>query len=673
MPAPRAVHSARLSAALRRVAYKLAAERLTVFVWDGTENMDDASCALLHRLLAAPLAARVLVVLAYRSEARAPGGVGWGALPSFTEVYLEGLASEDLARLVRHRLGASAVQGELVQAVQEKTSGNPLFVEELLSALRQQAALSTEQGVVRLVSAPSVALPRTLRGLVAARAANLPPRERLLLQFAATLGTRVTPRLLARAAELDPEVVETTLRELVERDILREAREGGFRFAHHLLQEVLYEAIPEAERPALHAAVARAAEALPDEPESTLERRAHHHRLAGERAEAIACLTRAGEQYEARYALEAAVEAYSQVLSLLTVDDDAPSATERGRLLALHAHIGELAYHSRTGEQVAERLGVALELAETWGREGYVARFAMLRGRLLNRAWRFREGRLWLDRALTMARKLDDRLLERDVALAAAEAHARNGEYTAVVPYVTEALTAARATGDVASEVQALLLFATTAASLGQCRRARDALSQLEELVGRHRVDRHVRVGLEHVRALVLDAAGERPEALTAARRALDMAKELALPYEVASHAHYLGGLHLRADEDKRAFAALRLSHELACEHDYTRLRFRNVFFLGFLDAMRFDAAQGHARMEQALTHAEERGYVVDLIDERYLLAMVAQKRGNLSRARSLLHAVIELGEPNGHVRICDDADRALRALAEGRLIALPR
>ncbi|MDB4988358.1 MAG: Serine/threonine protein kinase PrkC, regulator of stationary phase, partial [Myxococcaceae bacterium] len=129
----------------------------------------------------------------------------------------------------------------------------------------------------------------------------------------------------------------------------------------------------------------------------------------------------------------------------------------------------------------------------------------------------------------------------------------------------------------------------------------------------------------------------------------------------------------MRADEEKRAFAALRLSYDVSTEHGFARLQWRNVCLLGFLDALRFDSEQGHTRMQQAVQYAQERGYVLDLIDEKYLLAMVEQKRGHQDKAATLLREVIELADSHGHVRACEDAETGLRAIASELPMALPR
>jgi hypothetical protein len=125
--------------------------------------------------------------------------------------------------------------------------------------------------------------------------------------------------------------------------------------------------------------------------------------------------------------------------------------------------------------------------------------------------------------------------------------------------------------------------------------------------------------------------------------------------------------------EDSRAFAWLRLSYEVATEHGFARVSWLNVCLLGFLDAMRFASEQARTRMRDAVRYAGERGYTWDLIGEKYLLAIVEQKLGNLEGARASLREVIELADRHGHMRVCDDAEAGLRAVEANEPIPLPR
>jgi tetratricopeptide (TPR) repeat protein len=662
-----AASTATLEAALVRIAYKLAQDKLTVFAWDGAEFMDPASRELLGRLLRTKLEARVVVLLTYRPSDAGP----WTHSEAFSEVTLRPLTLDDVGRLARHRLMANEVPDELVREINLKTGGNPLYVEELLNAMREAGVVEVNNGAVQIKrsSGQAMELPRTLRGLVSSRVGKLPPSQRLILQLAVTFGSRFVPELVARASEHDEAFVRQALGVLEERDIVRATGPSEFTFAHELVREVLYESIPLDERPVLHAAVARAIETLrPAELDAAVDRLAHHHREAGHREQAIGYLVRAAERFESEYAVEPALEAYLQAIDLLAHG----SSPDRTHMLMLYARVGELALRARSADQVAERLASALELAEELGRDEYVARFAMMRGRLLNKLSRFQEGRMWLERAHTVARKRGDRGLERDVALAAAEAHARNGEYTAVIQYVNEALELARATEDVAAQVRCMLLVAPAYAAVGEGDAALGVLRDLSGLMG-ERPDRLAEVEFHKVRSLVFHQVGDQDGMIDAGRRALDLAKEYGFPYEVAVNAHNLGEFYIRLREESRAFASLRLSYEVATEHGFARVSWLNVCLLGFLDAMRFGSEQARVRMREAVRYAEERGYTWDLIGEKYLLAIVEQKLGNLEGARTALREVIDLADRHGHVRVCDDAEAGLRAVEAGQSIPLPR
>jgi tetratricopeptide (TPR) repeat protein len=271
-----------------------------------------------------------------------------------------------------------------------------------------------------------------------------------------------------------------------------------------------------------------------------------------------------------------------------------------------------------------------------------------------------------------VARRRGDRGLERDVALAAAEAHARNGEYTHVIQYVNEALELARATEDIPAQVRCMLLVAPAYAAVGEGAVALSVLRDLSGLMG-ERPDRMVEVEFHKVRSLVFHQVGDHDGMIDAGRRALDLAKEYGFAYEVAVNAHNLGEFYIRLREDSRAFASLRLSYEVATEHGFARVSWLNVCLLGFLDAMRFGSEQARMRMREAVRYAEERGYTWDLIGEKYLLAIVEQKLGNLEGARGALREVIELADRHGHMRVCDDAEAGLRAVEANEPIPLPR
>jgi tetratricopeptide (TPR) repeat protein len=543
-------------------------------------------------------------------------------------------------------------------------------LEELLSALRDTGALEVREGVVHMDRARGTSeLPGSLRGLVAARVGKLAAPHRVILQLAVTFGPRFVPELLARAAGQDEASVRQGLGVLEESGTVRALGPSEFAFAHELVREILYDSIPVDERPSLHAAVAQALESLGSaDVEAASERLAYHHSAAGNREKAIDFMVRAARRFEQEPALDAAVHAYLQAITFME-QDSSPDATQ---LLALYVKVGELAYQSRSAEHAAERLGQAWELAERTGSDDYLARLSMLRGRLFHKASRLEEGRAWLERAQAAAQRRGDHALERDVALAAAEAHARNGEYNNVLHHVGEALELARKTGDARAHLRCLLLIAPAYAATSHEAEAREALREIEERT--RDKDRMLELERERVRALVLHYLGDREGSLSAARHGFELAKEYGLLHEAALAAHMLGEVYLRAEEEKRAFAALRSSYDLAVENGFTRIRWLNVCLLGFLDVLRFAGDRsGLERMREALRYASDHGYVWDSINGQYLLAMAEQQLGTPQAARLALGQVRDLAQRHGHLRIHDDAISALKALDHGQPIALPR
>jgi class 3 adenylate cyclase/tetratricopeptide (TPR) repeat protein len=133
-----------------------------------------------------------------------------------------------------------AVVGELL----DRSGGNPLFLEELVSWLEE--ARSTD-------------LPDTLRGLVAARLDVLTPQERLLLEDAAVLGSRGDAEWLSimqREAHGGDGAVRSVLGSLHAKDLL--ALDGeAWEFRSEVVREVTYGTMTKERRAAVHAGIAK--------------------------------------------------------------------------------------------------------------------------------------------------------------------------------------------------------------------------------------------------------------------------------------------------------------------------------------------------------------------------------------------------------------------------------
>lgn len=193
--------------------------------------------------------------------------------------HLEPLTDEESRELLYHLLGDDPLPPLIVAAIAERGAGNPLFLAELLDAVR------AGQGID--------AMPHSLEAVIAARIDALDPERRSLLRSASVLGARFPLRALARMLETDEAHVRTALDGL-DAFLTTDGAEGR-RFRTALLRQVAYETLPFRRRRELHGRAATVLEAVAD--------------AGGERPVALLSLHfHAAEQYESawRYAREAA-------------------------------------------------------------------------------------------------------------------------------------------------------------------------------------------------------------------------------------------------------------------------------------------------------------------------------------------------------------------------------
>ena len=179
------------------------------------------------------------------------------------------LGRRDVHQLVERTLGGEP-SDELVDALLERTDGNPFYVEQLLDARRDAAAAAGEgAGEADADDPTTLDLPPRLRDVLLARVAGLSAPAREVLRAAAAAGRLVDDELLAGVVELPPREIRDALREAVDRRILvpvadpdgRDADAGdrpvAHAFRHELIREVVLSELFAGERQRLHAGFAR--------------------------------------------------------------------------------------------------------------------------------------------------------------------------------------------------------------------------------------------------------------------------------------------------------------------------------------------------------------------------------------------------------------------------------
>lgn len=201
------------------------------------------------------------------------------------QLQLHPLPRKASERLVRQILGQELPAGQLAQIVEQST-GNPLFLEELIRAMAERKTGEH---------------PETVMAMIQARIGRLPTAARRLLRAASVFGEMFwengVQQLLA-ATHGDVEL-HTTLEELVQDEILEQAADGRlvndaqYQFRHALVRDASYGLVSEEEKCLWHATAGQFLEAAGEKDAGLL---ADHYRLGRDLARAARFYSRAAEQ-----------------------------------------------------------------------------------------------------------------------------------------------------------------------------------------------------------------------------------------------------------------------------------------------------------------------------------------------------------------------------------------
>ena len=343
----------------------------TVLVLDDL-HAADAPSLLLLRFLARELgSARILLLAAYRDVDPIPGRPLTETLaevarePVTRRLSLAGLSEREVAQYVE--LTASQLASTpLVAAVHQETEGNPLFVGEIVRLLAVEGVESESTAEAHL------AIPQSVRDVIARRLTHLPDECHRLLVLAAVIGREFALDALARLGGVSEDGLLDVLDEAMAARVLADVPGAAdrLRFAHVLIRDTLYEGLAAARRARLHRRVVAALEALyGDEPGQHLAELAHHSIAGSDVDKALRYAQRAGDRALALLAYEEAARLYQTALDALDLADVRDERTRCELLLSVgeaqmragNTRAAKRAFLDAAG--IARRLGLPRELA----------------------------------------------------------------------------------------------------------------------------------------------------------------------------------------------------------------------------------------------------------------------------------------------------------------------
>ncbi len=329
-PFPRSPESAaelapfRVAEAVSRILLLLANQQPAVVVIEDLQWADQPTLALVDHLVARLDELPVLLVLMGRPVDVHPLR-GWadmarsGLLDRAWFIELGPLAEDDAKTYLDQAIGAGTLPIDLEQAVLDRASGNPYYLEELLRALTDSGAVTAgAHGWQHDPSVPFV-VPPTLERVVLNRIDLLPARARDVTEAAAVLGRAFDAATVAAVSEYDEADVAVVLKQLLALGLV-DKQADRWQFAHPVVHEAVYDALLKRSRRQLHR---RAAEVLTRTTPDDLAALSHHWLEAGEAPVAASLAEEAARAATQRRAFEEAAVLFDRAV-------DACAATGKG-------------------------------------------------------------------------------------------------------------------------------------------------------------------------------------------------------------------------------------------------------------------------------------------------------------------------------------------------------
>jgi tetratricopeptide (TPR) repeat protein len=499
-----------------------------------------------------------------------------------------------------------------------------------------------------------LALPKTLRGLVASRVARLTAQDRATLQSAAVLGDPIDATVLAQMVGQAMPALERSLAALKSREFLVHTGANELRFTSPLVPEVVADALtPEAARE-MHAAAGHALEVvLGERAFEQAARIARHLYEAGDRERAATYFAKSGERRLESRQLEVAARDYARAIALCDVSKRDPK--ELAKWLGGLASAVRLVRSAPEAAEMCDRILARLD--ETADEETRV-RARVNAGHILAAVHRFDAASEHFAIAEKIAKDKD--VLVKLVLVASAELATRQGDFKRAYALLERLQKIVTGEGDVQENHKVLVNLSQACAALGDRSAALAALDKADQLLPN---DTTAQCERQKLRGLIDYFSRDWRSAAAECEKAVDLARAAGLSYEVMINLHNLGDVLVRLEDFPRAYGAIQQSLALCDEFGYERLGSLNRMFLAYLDGVagRTDAEK---LLTQGIGYAAANDYVWDVIQGRVMLGQLLHRRGDREGARREIEKARETAVSTGDRLKVGDCDEALAALA---------
>lgn len=230
------------------------------------------------------------------------------------EVELSGLEEADISALLGASFSPNDFPKEFAERLAKDSRGNPLFVTETLKQMVTEASIVKERGSF-VLAREDYLFPKSVEEIVKRRLDMIEPDAMTAIEYASCIGVDFAlddAKSLSLLAEPD-----SSFMKLQRAGIILMAGNRA-QFSHAMFQHVAYQSISRRWKTVYHKSLGEHYErAYRTNPDEVIYELARHFFSCGENQKAFDYCLRAGEKAEASYAIELAMQFYTNALNIM--------------------------------------------------------------------------------------------------------------------------------------------------------------------------------------------------------------------------------------------------------------------------------------------------------------------------------------------------------------------
>ena len=316
------------------------------FIVEDLHWADPSTLDLLSILVNESMSLRIFSIFTCRPKFRCE----WG---NTTPLKLELLNNKHSEEMVKGLIGSGVDKVQSVKEIITKSDGIPLYIEEITKA------------IIKLGNKSDVSsIPITLNDPLMARLDNL-GKAKEVAQVGALLGREFSERLLKSVLTGSRSSINTSLKILLDDEIIFLTKPGQYIFKHALIQDAAYASMSRETRRIYHKKVAEELdESFKHKKENRPELPAHHFEKAGEAKKAIEYLSLAGAGAMSKSSY---IEAGRYINNGLELLDNLPRSEGKDKLeinLLKLENVALLVYEGFTSGKLIHRANRLLSLCK---------------------------------------------------------------------------------------------------------------------------------------------------------------------------------------------------------------------------------------------------------------------------------------------------------------------